>query len=173
MQTIETPVQIDDAALLGLAREGHRWLSGRAGLVRYRWLLPPDFVLAGHLPEAPPHGIVHLAGGGDRPGRLTAVLGFLRRSDASPRVLVSRGAGPGVSVLSFNSRTAEVAERREVRDGKLVVTTVHACTAGGEAYRFFAAAVGQIENEQELRTIACGLSLRDESNTHGLGRISV
>jgi hypothetical protein len=174
-QNAVAPLNIDDPVLTGLAREGHRWVRGQAGLVQYRWLVPPTFVLAGELPEPPPGGLVHLCGGGDREGRLTAVLGFARGIAAPPLALVGRDQGSVTSLAAFRSRTADVAERIEFRDGKCIVTAVHAVMAGSEPYRFFAAAVGRVDNDgqrDQLRTMAVALSFADLSEAHQRGRIN-
>lgn len=169
------PIQIDDSVLIGLGRDGHRWVRGEAGLVSFGWLVPPEFVLAGQLPTPPPRGLIHLYGGGDRDGHLTAVLGYLRGVNASPVEMLVRRAGAVSSVTPFRSRTADAAERIERRDGKQVVTTIHAFEANGENYRFIVAAVGPLGDEQRLRglrTIAAGLSLSAVPNPLPFGRIN-
>jgi hypothetical protein len=174
------PVVIDEPKLQQLASAGFRWTEGHAELVRYRWLLPPDWVLAAQLPAAAPQGIQPLCGAGDRAGRLTAVLGFLRGVSESPETLLRRGAAAGALFASFRSRAGMVAERIERRggqggiDGKLVVSAVHAFTAGGAAYRFFLAAVGPAADphaEQVLRTVASALSLANDLDHFRAGKL--
>jgi hypothetical protein len=160
-----TPILIDEPTLTDLAAAGHRWKEGQAGLVRYRWLLPPTWVLAAELPATPAGGITPLCGGGERGGGVTAVLGYLRGNDVPPDRLVARGAGPGVALSSFRSRAGAVAERIETREGKIVVTMVHAFVAGGDAYRFFIAAIGPADRPEvlpALRTMGVALSLADD-----------
>jgi hypothetical protein len=168
------PVVIDEPRLQQLASAGFRWKEGQAELVRYRWLLPPDWVLAAQLPAAMPGGIQPLCGAGDRGGRLTAVLGFLRGIADSPDVLLRRGAAAGARFASFRSRVGPVAERVEQREGKLVVSAVHAFTAGRDAYRFFLAGVGPAgdnDAERVLRTVATALSLADDLDRFRAGRL--
>jgi len=180
------PVVIDEPKLQQLASAGFRWKEGHAELVRYRWLLPPDWVLAAQLPAAAPQGIQPLCGAGDRAGRLTAVLGFLRGVSESPETLLRRGAAAGALFASFRSRAGMVAERIErhagqggqgcqgSEDGKLVVSAVHAFTAGGTAYRFFLAAVGPAADphaEQVLRTVASALSLANDLDHFRAGKL--
>lgn len=159
------PVVIDDARLQRLAAHGYRWLEGRVEHVRYRWLLPPDWVLASELPARTRGGIVPLAGGGDRQGRATGALGFLAGANTSPLELVQRGASGKARIGSFSARLGPVAERVESHGGKMTVTTVHAFRAGGESFRFFVAAIGLAAGsamEDALRTVGLGLSLFDE-----------
>ena len=169
------PVVIDEPRLQHLASAGFRWKEGQAELVRYRWLLPPDWVLAAQLPVATPGGIQPLCGAGDRAGRLTAVLGFLRGVNEAPEALLRRGAAPGALFSSFRSRVGPVAERIQ-RDsaGKLVVSAVHAFSAAGASYRFLLAGVGpagDTEAERVLRTVATALSLADDLDRFRAGRL--
>jgi hypothetical protein len=166
------PIVIDEPALTELAQAGYRWKDGQAELARYRWLLPPDWVLAAQLPARPRNGIDPLCGAGDRSGRSTAVLGFLRGVNDPPHVLITRGAAPGARVSSFGARSGPVAERVEQRDGKLIVTTIHAFSAGGEPYRFFIAALSaDLGATQTLRTIGAALSLADDLDRFRTGRL--
>jgi hypothetical protein len=169
------PVVIDEPRLMQLASAGFRWKEGQADLVRFRWLLPADWVLAAQLPAATPGGIQPLCGAGDRGGRLTAVLGFLHGVNEAPEALLRRGAAPGALFSSFRSRVGPVAERIQ-RDsaGKLVVSAVHAFTAAGASYRFFLAGVGpagDTEAERVLRTVATALSLADDLDRFRAGRL--
>jgi hypothetical protein len=162
---LASPIVIDDEALLALARAGHRWLEGHAGRARYRWLLPPDFVLGTQLPDPPVPGLQPVCGGGDRAGRLTAVMGLVLGRDVPPEALAGRGAGPGARVNRFNSRNGAVAERVESAGGRVSVVTVHAFTAGGQAHRFLIAAQGLDEGPEShraLRTVGLALALADE-----------
>jgi hypothetical protein len=168
------PVVIDEPKLQQLASAGFRWKEGQADLVRYRWLLPPDWVLAAQLPASTPGGIQPLCGAGDRGGRLTAVLGFLQGVNEAPDVLLRRGAAPGALFSSFRSRVGPVAERIQRDGGKLVVSAVHAFTAAGASYRFFLAGVGpasDAEAERLLRTVATALSLADDLDRFRAGRL--
>ena len=169
------PVAIDEPALLSLAEAGYRWTEGRAGLVRFRWLLPPDWLGAATLPPAGRGGIERLRGVGDRDGRFTAVLGVLRDCSLAPHQLLERGAGPGATIAVFSSRAGAVAERVERRDGRLTVTTAHAFSAGGEPYRFLISAVGPADDPQSrtvLRTLGAALSLADDLDRFRTIRVS-
>jgi hypothetical protein len=167
------PVVIDEPSVQQLASAGFRWKQGQAQLARYRWLLPPDWVLAAQLPAATPGGIQPLCGAGDRGGRLTAVLGFLRGIADSPEALLRRGAAADARFASFRSGVGAVAERIEQREGKLVVSAVHAYTAGRETYRFFLAAVGPSDPQAKtvLRTVVTALSLADDLDRLRAGRL--
>jgi hypothetical protein len=168
------PIVIDEPRLRQLAAAGFRWKEGSADLVRYRWLLPPDWVLAAELPAAAPKGIQPLCGAGDRAGRLTAVLGFLSGISEAPAALLARGAGPGAAIGSFASRVGPVAERIERQNGKLVVSAVHAFTAAAVPYRFFVAALGPEGDggvAAVLRTVASALSLADDLDRFRAGRL--
>jgi hypothetical protein len=162
---LDSPIVIDDEALLALARAGHRWLEGHAGRARYRWLLPPDFVLGTQLPDPPVVGLQPVCGGGDRAGRLTAVMGLVLDRDVPPEALAGRGAGAGGRVNRFNSRNGAVAERVEAAGGRVSVITVHAFTAGGQAHRFLINAQGPDEGPESrraLRIVGLALALADE-----------
>jgi hypothetical protein len=162
-----TPITIDEPALVRLARGGYRWTEGQAGLVRYRWLMPPGWVAAAELP--PGNGPIQpLLGVGDRNGTFTAVLAVLRGHQDSRRQLLERSAAPGASIVVFRSRTGLVAERIERRDGRLTVTTAHTFTAAGEPYRFLILGVAHREPEDALavlRTVGTALSLSDDLAT--------
>jgi hypothetical protein len=160
-----TPILIDEPALRALAEAGYRWLQGRARGTMYRWLLPPDWVLAAEVPGHPPNGVEPLSGGGDRGGKLTAVLTVLKDCADPPGVLVSRGAGPGAQFGAFHSRAGAVAERLETKQGKTLVMTAHAFTAGGQPQRFVIAALGagtDAETQRCLRMLGTALVLHDE-----------
>jgi hypothetical protein len=168
------PILIDEPALHQLAQAGYRWKDGQIDLVRYRWLLPPDWVLATDLPARPRNGIEPLCGAGDRATGLTAVLGVLRGCSDPPHQLVARGAAAGARVTSFTSRSGPVGERVELRDGKTVVTTVHAFSAGAQPYRFFVAALGAGHDpavQKVLRTIGSALSLAEDLDAIRRGRL--
>jgi hypothetical protein len=159
------PLVVDEPALRGLADAGYRWQQGQAAGALYRWLLPPDWVLAADIPRRQANGVEPLSGGGDRAGRFTAVLTVLRGSVESPSVLVSRGAAPGARVGTFRSRAGLVAERLEHKDGKTLVMTAHAFTAGTQPLRFVIAALGageDAETARRLRLLGTALALHDE-----------
>jgi hypothetical protein len=162
---LRSPVVIDEPALGGLARAGYRWLEGQAGPVRYRWLLPGDWVLAATLPPGRPgaHGTLErLRGVGDPSGRFTAVLGMLRACAEAPHQLVKRGAGPDAQYALYSSRVGPVAERVERRDAQTLVTVAHAFNTGGEQYRFCIAALGpaaEADSLGMLRLLGSALSL--------------
>src|SRR5688500_15938235 len=88
------PLLLDDATLLALGEAGYRWKEGQGGRARYRWLLPPDWVLAADLPGPQANGLEPLCGAGDRSGRLTAILALARSTD-DPETMAARGAAPG------------------------------------------------------------------------------
>ncbi len=157
------PILIDDTALAALGQAGHRWNEGRAAGVRYRWLLPPDWVLAGTLPENQSKGLEPVCGAGDRAGRVTAVLTVARTSDP-PATLVARGASGGAQLTTFRSRNGPGAERVEENGGLTTVTTAHAFAAAGGPLRFLIAARGPSDPETvtRLRTLGVALSLIDE-----------
>ena len=167
------PLTIDEPALHRLAGDGYRWSEGQAGLVRYRWLLPPEWVAAAELP-ASKRAIEALLGVGDRSGQYTAVLGVLRGHADPPGQLLERSAAPGASIRVFQSRAGLVAERIERRDGRLTVTTAHAFAAGGEPYRFLILGVAHREADDALtvlRTIGSALSLSDDLSNLRRGRL--
>jgi hypothetical protein len=161
---LSPPVLIDDTALAALGRAGHRWQEGHAAGVRYRWLLPPDGVLAGALPDGQPNGLQPVCGAGDRAGRWTAALVVVRGNSETPATLVARGASQGAEVITFQSRNGPVAERLEQDGARTTVTTAHAFTRGGELLRFLIAATGPSDPEAVtlLRTLGVALSLTDE-----------
>lgn len=86
------PPLLDDPALQQLAATGFRFSEGEAHLVRYRWLLPPDWIAAATLPAKGKSGIEPLCGVGDRAQRFQAVLGLLRGCGDPPHRL--RSAAP-------------------------------------------------------------------------------
>jgi hypothetical protein len=156
---------IDEPALGALADAGYRWKAGQAAGASYRWLLPPEWVMAAEIPARQPNGVEPLCGGGDPAGRFSAVLTMLRGCTDAPDVLVARGAGPGAQVGTFRSRAGVVAERLEQKDGKTLVMAAHAFSAAGQPLRFVIAAVGageDAETQRRLRVLGTALSLQDE-----------
>jgi hypothetical protein len=156
------PILIDEPALLRLGAAGYRLTEGAAGSVRFRWLLPPDWVQAAELPPPGRNGIRPLMGVGDRGGRYTAVLGVLPSCNESPYRLLQRGASPGSELGLFTSRSGPVAERIERRGPQLVVTAAHSVPASVGSPCFLVAALGPHDDQQArtmLRTIAVALSL--------------
>ena len=168
------PITIDEPGLFRLAEAGYRWTEGQAGLVRYRWLLPPGWVCAADLPPRERNPIEALMGVGDWGGQFTAVLGLLRGFEAHPRELLTRNAAPGATTTLFSSRSGPVAERIERRNGRLTVTTAHAFSAAGEPYRFLISAVAREDSADArsvLRTVGTALSLADGLDSLRLGRL--
>ena len=173
MSAAALPITIDEPALFRLAEAGFRWTEGQTGLVRFRWLLPPDWVAAATLPPKGRGPIEPLRGVGDKERRFTAVLGVLRGFTDAPHQLLERSAAPGARMTLFTSRSGPVAERIEDRDGRTTVTTAHAFSASGEPYRFLISAVGPSgDSEQMLRTLGSALSLADDLDRLRMGRLN-
>jgi hypothetical protein len=164
---VRSPIALDDSALAALGRAGHRWTVGHVAGVRYRWLLPPDWVMAGTLPGRQSNGLQPVCGAGDRAGRLTAVLVVANGQSDAPATMVGRGATEEAEVITFQSRHGQVAERLEETDGRTTVTTAHAFSSGGQPLRFLIAAQGPSDSDAvtSLRTVGVALSLTQEVET--------
>ena len=171
---LSSPLLLDDPALQRLAGAGFRFSEGEVHLVRYRWLLPPDWVAAATLPAKGRSGIEPLCGVGDRAQRFQAVLGVLRGCADPPHRLLVGGADRDARITCFSSRAGAVAERLERKGERTVVTTVHAFAAAGEPYRFFVAASGPRDDVSEklLRTLGAALSLADALEGVRAGRLA-
>ncbi len=164
-EPVLTPLLIDEPTLRSLADAGYRWKQGAAAGTLYRWLLPPDWVMAAEIPPRQPSGVEPLCGGGDRAGRVTAVLTLLSGCTDSPATLVKRGAAPDANFGMFRSRAGLVAERVESKGGKTLVMTAHAFRSAGQEQRFVIAAVGAGEDadtQRQLRVLGTALALHDE-----------
>ncbi|MFC1705881.1 hypothetical protein ACFL59_03550 [Planctomycetota bacterium] len=119
--------RLDDEAFEEYVRRGFKWSDGEVSGVRFRWLTPPDWILAADLPAKGADGFTPVMGLAHSQIQAAIGLRYSRASfDFDPGdFLDAADPRPFDQATSYTLNQSVVAERVGTCEGKTIATAAH------------------------------------------------